>query len=63
MISASRGAPTSGCNNDRAAFVWSYRLNFNADSTQVIGFNQVEPSFNAGGEMWSKLFRRTFGQE
>jgi len=49
--------------NEPAPFVWNYQLQFNADSTEVTGFNQQEPSFNASGEMWRKLFRRTFGQE
>lgn len=50
-------------NNGPAPFVWNYRLIFNADSTRVIGFEQQEPSFDARGEMWSKLFDRTFGEE
>lgn len=49
--------------NEAAPFVWNYRLKFNADSTKVTGFKQQEPSFDARGEMWGRLFRRTFGQE
>lgn len=44
-------------------FVWNYRLQFNADSTEVIGFKQFEPSFDAGREMWGRLIGRTFGYE
>jgi inner membrane protein len=49
--------------NKPAPFVWNYQLQFNADSTEVTGFNQQEPSFNASGEMWGTLFRRMFGRE
>ncbi len=46
-----------------APYVWNYRLQFNRDSTQVTGFNQLEPSFNARGEMWGQLVNRIFGEK
>lgn len=46
-----------------APFVWSYRLHFNDDSTEVIGFEQFEPNFDVSYAMWSRLARRTFGKD
>jgi inner membrane protein len=46
-----------------APYVWNYRLQFNADSTQVTGFKQHEPSFDASSELWSRFFKRVAGQE
>lgn len=49
--------------DDSAPFVWNYQLQFNRDSTKVIGFKQFEPSFDASGEVWGRLISRTFGTE
>jgi len=46
-----------------APYVWNYRLQFNQDSTQVTGFNQLEPSFDARGEMWGQLISRILGEK
>ncbi|NGP87043.1 metal-dependent hydrolase [Fodinibius halophilus] len=49
--------------DETAPFVWNYRLIFNEDSTQVVGFEQYEPSFDMRSEVWSQLFDRVFGKE
>jgi inner membrane protein len=46
-----------------APFVWNYQLEFNADSTQVIGFKQFEPSFDTRSEVWNRFLNRVFGRE
>lgn len=45
-----------------APFVWNYRLEFNDDSTRVVGFKQFEPSFDTRSEMVGKLISRIFGK-
>lgn len=49
--------------NDQAPCVWNYELHFNEDSTEVLGFEQFEPSFDMRGEILSKLISRTFGND
>lgn len=46
-----------------APFVWNYKLEFNDDSTRVIGFKQQEPSFDFSSELFGKLIDRIFGKD
>lgn len=50
-------------NDGSYPYVWNYRLEFNNDSTRVIGFEQFEPSFDTSGDVWDRLLDRTFGEE
>lgn len=45
-----------------APFVWNYRLQFNADSSEVIGFHQFEPNFNTRSGIFSRLIDRIAGE-
>lgn len=49
--------------DEPAPYVWNYRLEFNADSTNVTGFKQYEPSFDMRSEMIWKLIDRIFGKK
>ncbi|MDX1672808.1 MAG: metal-dependent hydrolase, partial [Balneolaceae bacterium] len=44
-------------------FVWNYRLLFNDDSTQVIGVDRFEPTFDIRSGRFRQLYHRTFGRK
>lgn len=44
-----------------APFVWSYKLNFNEDSTRVTGFRHLEPDFDFSSERFGALINRIAG--
>jgi inner membrane protein len=50
-------------NEAAAPFVWNYEFQFNKDSSEVIGFNQYEPSFDTRSGIIGKLIQRTFGKD
>lgn len=50
-------------NEEPTPFVWNYRLQFNADSSKVTGFERKEPAFDFSGKQFSKLFERVIGKE
>lgn len=50
-------------NDKPVPFVWNYRLEFNEDSSRVVGFKQFEPSFDTRSKMIGKLIARTFGKK
>ncbi len=47
----------------QAPYVWNYKLQFNADSTEIIGFEHLEPSFRGGtDQILNKLINRIAGE-
>lgn len=46
-----------------APFVWSYRLEFNSDSTRVTGFHRIRPAFETSNGLPGMLIDRAFGVE
>lgn len=48
-----------------ASFVWNYKLQFNADSTKVTGFQHLDPAFNihnTQNNLFDKLLERIWGE-
>lgn len=45
-----------------APFVWNFKLEFNQDSSSVVSFDQLEPSFDFSGEQFAKLLDRISGE-
>lgn len=45
-----------------APLVWNYRLEFNADSSRVVGFEQYTPAFDTRTATIGKLIRRIGGE-
>lgn len=48
--------------DESAPYVWNYKLQFNGDSTKVIGFKQFEPSFELRAALWNRLMERILGK-